>query len=303
MSIRTCNRVLATGESPELSRSRGQRSFLRGDSRSAGLFKGAVVVVTIMLLLGYREAGAAPAAQKPLTNEDVVTMVQAGLPQDVVIEKIKTSKTAFDTSTEALVALKKAGIGADIIRIMVNPAAEAKPAGGSIFTNGNAPAPCQIPPGGGTPAWLSGASPAMWYSEPDKSDRVEINYERGTIAHVGFIVSTSLLVLHPIRASVRVTSRTQFWTCINPTDAPLVRFSLDKGSDERNTSVGRVMPFHVSFHISEEDLVPYKAEKTPEGYFRITPASPLKPGEYGFVPQGSAGFFSAGERVYTFGVD
>jgi hypothetical protein len=133
---------------------------------------------------------------------------------------------------------------------------------------------------------------------------VEVNYERGTITHVGFAgFGSSLLVLHPIKASVRVQSQTQFWSCLNPTDAPLVHFSLDPKSDERNTSVGSIRPWNISFHISEEDLVPFKSEKTPEGYFKITPASPLKPGEYGFVPQGSVGFFSAGERVYTFGVD
>ena len=99
------------------------------------------------------------------------------------------------------------------------------------------------------------------------------------------------------------TAGTQFLSCINPTDAPLVHFSLDKGSDERNTSVGRITPFGASWNISAEDLVPFKFEKTAEGYFKITPETPLKPGEFGFVPQGSIGFFAAGERVYSFGVD
>jgi hypothetical protein len=247
---------------------------------------------------------AAPNAQKPLTNDDIVSMVQAGLPQDVIVEKIKTSKTAFDTSTEALVGLKKAGVAGDIIRVMVNPAAEAKSGNGaSPFVNANAPAPCQVP-AGGQPSWLAGASPAMWYSDQSQGgSRVEINYERGTISHVGFGFGATLLVLHPIRAAVRIPAQAQFWSCINPTDAPLVRFSLDKGSDERNTSVGRYSPFKMSFHISEEDLVPFRSEKTPDGYFKITPSSTLKPGEYGFVPQGTVGFFSAGERVYSFGVD
>lgn len=263
-----------------------------------------VVGFIAMLFLGGLTVRAADRLSKPLTNEDIIAMVQAGLPTDVVIEKIKTSKTAFDTSTDALVSLKKAGVGSDIIRVIVNPVAETKPsAGASPWVNANAPAPCQVPLGGTAP-WLSGASPAMWYSDPDKGDRVELNYERGTITHVGFAgFGASLLVLHPIKADVRVTAGTQFLSCINPSDAPLVHFSLDAGSDERNTSVGKILPWKISFHISEGDLVPYKSEKVPEGYFKITPTSPLKPGEYGFVPQGSVGFFSAGERVYTFGVD
>ncbi len=271
------------------------------------IFSGAAIAMAAccFLLLTVASAGAAPPTQKPLTNEDILSMVQAGLPQEVVIEKIKSSKTAFDTSTEALVALKKAGVSGDVIRIMVNPAAELKPAPGvaTLGANPSAPAPCQVPPGGQAP-WLSGASPAMWMVDPDKGDRSEVNYERGTITHVGFAgFGTRLLVLHPIKAGLRVPSRTQFLSCINPTDAPLVHFSLDPGSDERNTSVGRTTPFNMSFNISQEDLVPYKFEKTPDGYFKITPDAQLKAGEYGFVPQGSIGFFSAGERVYTFGVN
>jgi hypothetical protein len=270
-----------------------------------GIRKVMLVQVCVFLLLSMASvAGAAPAAQKPLSNDDVLSMVQAGLPQEVVIEKIKSSKTAFDTSTEALIALKKAGVSGDVIRIMVNPNAESKPGGtGSPFGNDNAPVGCQVPPGGQAP-WLSGASPAMWLVSPEKTDRSEINYERGTITHVGFAgFGARLLVLHPIKAGLRVNSKAQFLSCINPTDAPLVHFSLDRESNERNTSVGKTTPFNISFNISDEDLVKFKFEKTPEGYFKVTPEGPLVSGEYGFVPQGATGFFSPGERVYTFGVD
>ncbi|MFL6259682.1 MAG: hypothetical protein ACJ76Y_08225 [Thermoanaerobaculia bacterium] len=264
-----------------------------------------MMMTAYVLLFAAASVGVAAPTQKPLSNDDVLSMVQAGLPQDVVIEKIKSSKTAFDTSTEALVSLKKAGVSSDIIRIMVNPNAESKPAGtgASPWGSDNAPVGCQVPPGG-QPPWLSGASPAMWLVKPEKTERTEINYERGTITHVGFAgFGARLLVLHPIKAALRVNSQTQFLSCINPTDAPLVHFSLDNESDERNTSVGRTTPFNMTFNISEGDLVKYKFEKTPDGYFKITPEAPLKSGEYGFVPQGAAGFFTAGERVYTFGVD
>ena len=259
------------------------------------LTRAAALLLAVVLLAGSQLAAA---NEKPLTNDDIVTMVQAGLSQDIVIEKIRSSKNAFDTSPDALVTLKKAGVGGDIIRFMVNPSAT--PAAGAAPASGN-PSPCQVTPGG-QPPWISGASPAMWYSNPDKGDRVEINYERGTIHRVGYgPFGATLLVLHPQKASVRVTGRTQFLSCINPTDAPLVRFSLDK--DERNTSLGKITPFKQTIQISEDDLVPFQFEKTPDGLFKITAKAVLTPGEYGFVPQGNGGFFPLGERVYTFGVD
>ncbi|HVT56857.1 MAG TPA: hypothetical protein VHR45_00515 [Thermoanaerobaculia bacterium] len=199
---------------------------------------------------------AANAAQQPLTNQDVITMIQAGISPEVIIEKIKMSKTNFDTSTDALVALKSAGASSEIIRIVVNPAAETKSSVVvSPWANANAPQPCQAPPGGGPLPWLSGASPAMWKVDPDSGGRTEINYEHGTITHVGFYgFGARLLVLHPLKAGLRVAGRAQFASCLNPSEAPLVRFSLDPGSDERNTSVGRTTPWNTSFSISHEDL-------------------------------------------------
>jgi hypothetical protein len=259
------------------------------------------------LVLAVHGAAAAQPQPKAMTNDDVVALVQAGLPAEVVIEKIKSSKTAFDTSTDALVALKKAGVGAEVIRVMINPQAAARddtrrPGGGG--GGGGQGSPCQLPPGGGPPAWVSGAAPAVWSVDPDRGARVAIEYERGSFQHVGFgPFGSRLLVLHPIRSQLRVSARTVFLSCINPTDAPLVHFSLDKDSDERNTSVGKITPFHVSFEISEDDLVAFKSEKTPDGYFKITVDRPMEAGEYGFVALESIGYFAAGDRVYTFGVD
>lgn len=250
--------------------------------------------------------GATKPSAKPLTNADVLALVEAGLSESIVIEKIRTSSTQFDTSTEALLKLKKAAVPDAVIRLIVNPDAkvEARLAAVSPWqqTASNAPEPCQTPAQGPVP-WLAGNSPAMWYLD-DANERREIMYERGTIHTVGFAgIGARLLVLHPINATLRVKPKAVFYSCINPTDAPLVKFELDQEEDERNTSVGKMTPFNHSFRISEGDLVPMTFQKTPQGFFEIKPRSDLAPGEYGFVPQSSVGYFATGERVYTFGVD
>jgi len=240
-----------------------------------------------------------------MTNEDVIALVQAGLSEGIVIEKIRTSTSQFDTSTEALVKLKRAGVPDGVIRVIVNP--NSKPttvgAAGSPFNaESGIPAPCQVAPNGQAP-WLTGSSPAMWILD-SKGERTEIMYERGSIHMVGFAgIGARLLVLKPIKATLRLKADVVFQTCINPTDSPLVKFSVDAEDNERNTSVGRVTPFNMSFRISEDDLVPMSFHKTPQGFFEVRPRTPLTPGEYGFVPQAATGFFSDGERVYSFGVD
>jgi hypothetical protein len=56
----------------------------------------------------------------PLTNKDVLEMLKAGLTADVVVAKIKSSTTSFDTSPSALSELKAANVPDPVILAMVN---------------------------------------------------------------------------------------------------------------------------------------------------------------------------------------
>ena len=62
---------------------------------------------------------ARPAPQSPLTNADVLKMVEARLAPEVVVEKIKASPCDFDTSPEALRGLKGAGVPDSLLLLMV----------------------------------------------------------------------------------------------------------------------------------------------------------------------------------------
>ena len=64
---------------------------------------------------------AAPAkAQTPaLTNKDVLDMMKAGVTADVIVAKIKSSETNFDTSPNALAELKAANVPDSVMLAMV----------------------------------------------------------------------------------------------------------------------------------------------------------------------------------------
>ena len=77
------------------------------------------------------------ASTTTLINKDVVDMIKAGLAADIVVAKIKSSPTNFDTSPAALAELKAANIPDSVILAMVKPAAtpassEAPPADGVV---------------------------------------------------------------------------------------------------------------------------------------------------------------------------
>jgi hypothetical protein len=62
-----------------------------------------------------------PAQQQsaPLTNADVLKFAEAKIASEVVVEKIKASACDFDTSPEALRALKDAGVPDSLLLVMV----------------------------------------------------------------------------------------------------------------------------------------------------------------------------------------
>lgn len=58
-------------------------------------------------------------ADELLDNAAIVRMVHAGLSADVVLTKIAQSQTAFDTSVDALIALKSEGVPDTVIHAML----------------------------------------------------------------------------------------------------------------------------------------------------------------------------------------
>jgi S1-C subfamily serine protease len=61
------------------------------------------------------------AQESTLTNQDVLALTKAGLDKSVIITKIRASKSEFDSTTEAIIKLKEAGVADEVIAAMLNP--------------------------------------------------------------------------------------------------------------------------------------------------------------------------------------
>jgi len=66
--------------------------------------------------------------KKPLTNADVVAMVKAGLGESTIVLAIQHSASDFDTSPQALIALKNEGVSQKVLDAMLTPGTEKKTA-------------------------------------------------------------------------------------------------------------------------------------------------------------------------------
>ena len=66
--------------------------------------------------------------KQPVTNADVVTMIQAGLPESTIVLAIRQGPAGFDTSPSALVELKNQGATAAMLDAMMQPQPSPAPA-------------------------------------------------------------------------------------------------------------------------------------------------------------------------------
>lgn len=58
--------------------------------------------------------------RKPLTNTDVVSMTKQGFDPALIIKAIETSEPQFDTSAQALIDLKNAGVSQSVMEAMMS---------------------------------------------------------------------------------------------------------------------------------------------------------------------------------------
>jgi flagellar basal body-associated protein FliL len=102
-----------------------------------------------------------------MTNQNVLDMVDAKVPDSTIISQIRSSKTNFDLSTAGIIQLTKGGVKAGIIEVMRNPKPDSAAAGRS--TQHTTPAtgspatksPAQTAPAPVEPTPAPAAAPAM----------------------------------------------------------------------------------------------------------------------------------------------
>src|ERR1700733_8161212 len=81
--------------------------------------KSAISLALLFTLSTFLTTSAAT-QKKPLTNDDVVKMVKAGLDQNVITQTIAASPQEFDLSSDALIHLKEEGVPDSVVQAMVS---------------------------------------------------------------------------------------------------------------------------------------------------------------------------------------
>lgn len=238
-------------------------------------------VAVAALLLGPL-AGARSGAQEVLTNDSIIGMVKAGLPESIIITKIRASERKFDTSTDGLVKLKAAKVPDNVIEAMIS---------------GGAPAAASTVP--------SQADPAIAYMSPTGAKPLKIVHGEMETSVAPFAGSRQEVVLPAPRAEYRITDRQpMFSTNLTAEQWALIR--LKPGKNDRNLPINNNSGWGwggATFRQGPDPKyrVALEGAPGPDGATHIKPKEPLAPGEYGLIAivRGQPNMV----EVFEFGVD
>lgn len=263
-----------------------------------------IVQLLALLLTLVIVAGDVVASDGKLTNAAVIKMLDAKLPERVVVMKIEQSEADFDTSTDAMIALSKRGVSEAVISAMLAKAAHAS-----------------IPTRPGRSADQFDPEQIMLVDGDAQTPLRYINSSMRTAARaLGFGGVATYAVLPGPEAILRLPTRTPAFIVAVPSNAQpqayltLARFEPRRNGTREVATGGGYMSYSTGIHrdrVIETTAVALEDQsKAPDGFtlFTLTPASALKAGEYALVTYNShvrvSGFFaSGGDSFFDFGVD
>lgn len=263
------------------------------------------------------------AQEEVMTNDEVISLATAGLNSSVIVNKIRTSKSNFDMSTDALIKLKKAGINDEIVNAML----EAK-SGKSVATaSTNSSASAGNPNDPMSPHDFG----IYLYEERNgerKMTRLVPNVSSQNRTGGGFTAAITPFGLGKVKTKANLPGTAASLQLKDP--RPVFYFYLDAKSGGLNTSSGipsttnefTMVRFNVRSDnrevtiskqnayggkggLSDEYVVPFTSENLGNGIFKVTPSADLKNGEYGFYlinSGGSNASAAVGAKFFDFGV-
>lgn len=262
-----------------------------------------------------------------LTNDDVIKMAQAKLPDGVIVAKIKTSSCKFDTSLDSLIKLKQAGISDAVMQAMTE-------AGAPAPSTNPTPSASQPPPDPNDP--LAEHDPGIYYVRQNPGGRRMTGLDPtaysggksggvlGSAMTYGIHKAKWKAVVRGARANVRITEQSPtfyfyfeqkhgtlsysggagsfFGGLSSPNQFSLVR--LESKNDSRELVVGEFGAYGSSTGTRDKDVADFNFEKVAPGVFKVVPRADLKPGEYCFFYTGqNTAMGTGGGTLFDFGIN
>jgi hypothetical protein len=268
------------------------------------------------------------AQEETLTNEEVISLSKAGLNNSIIVDKIRTSKSKFDLSTDALIKLKKAGISDDIVGAML----AAKTGTSTTNTTTNATNNTAGTASGDPNDPMSPHGYGLYlYEEKDgvrKMTQLAPNVSAQNRTGGGFTAAVTPFGLGKRKTKANLPGTTAalqikdanpvfyFYLDVKsgglntasgvpstPSEFAWVRFNVR--DDNREVTIAKSNAYSSKGGLSDEYVVNFMAQDLGNGIFKVTPKTTLTNGEYGFylLNSGNSNASAAiGAKFFDFGV-
>ncbi|MEQ1763050.1 MAG: hypothetical protein ABL984_07890 [Pyrinomonadaceae bacterium] len=292
--------------------------------------KSRVFAFAVAFVLAFGAISVVTAQDEVMTNDEVISLTKAGLAGSVIIGKIRTSKSNFDMSTDALIKLKQSGVGDDVVGSMLEAKSGRAAGAGSSGAGTSGAAP--VGPTGDPNDPLAKHNYGIYLFEERDGVRKMTPLKPNVSAQnrTGGLFTSSLTYgIGKVKTKTNLPGRnadlqlnqtgptfyfyldvtsgglnTSSGVPSDPKEFTLVRFN--QRSDNREVTIGKSNAFGAKGGLSDEYVVQFKAEDLGNGIFKITPASALQKGEYGFMLVNSGNSNTAagvGAKFFDFGVN
>jgi len=253
-----------------------------------------------------------------LTADQIVRMSKAGLPDDVIVARIKAAPNPLQLSDDDLIAIKTSGVSDVVIRALVGSTPESGPGTTNATQAESNPDDPMAPHDPGVYLLTVSRQGGMKLAPMERSGSGR-EKTAGIWTHaitIGVVKAKIKAELPGQRAAVRSTeSKPVFYMYFKPggsfdsgeTSSPnqfsLLSFEVKK--DHRETTVEKVGFANASAGTDEKKVFKFISEKVKPNMYRVIPDGSLPAGEYAFVTAtGMGGTASAAAvEVFDFGVD
>lgn len=236
-----------------------------------------------------------------LTNQSILDMIELGFSSDIIVAKIESSDSDFDTTIESLKQLKEKGVSDAIIVAIIN---KTKSDIESYNNTDNGPKEDKI----GLyindgqelrkifPTVFSGSKTntlgsALSYGLASASISSVLNNPTSTNIVNTCIPEFIFFFGHPTsQQNFNNGNNWWFFTATSPNEFVLVK--LDKKRKSREIRTGSVNLYAgTNIGVDENSVIPFEIAPIDDYTFKVSSTDPLKPGEYcffyrGAIPQG-----------------
>jgi len=264
-------------------------------------------VLWIVIACAFLNPAAAEDA-KPMTNQDVINMVKAKLPESTVLMAVQAAQPGFDTSANGLIKLKTAGVPQGVIEAII---ASGSGGGGATTRTPGMP----VGHGAFNPEELmlidKGVTTPMRYLTPQT---------RNAARAFGWGGVAGYAVLRGEKASLRLKSSQPEFLLAVPSNAQaesyytLVNLAVRKNGSREIMVGGGYMSY--SSGVATDRIIKTTSVKLPNQsaapkdfvIYQVKTDGALPPGEYAMVLYNSqiraVGYFASGlDSYFDFGVD